>query len=280
MAMRRLALVTLLLCATSPAAARPGFYIGFGLGGTTAEGEDVPGHRLLPDPGTTLRPTMTYMTETDLEGGLSGLFTMGFNVLGYGAVETRVTGHGHDIDDPEMRSWSAHWHTGLRLYPLWHWQSLLPAVLQLLEPSLFMGWGLSYQGYAYDPASEVAWAQHGSMRLGAALEYFLISYFKVALDYSFTKPKYDHFYYDYGDGETFSVTPPARATFHQIYLLAAFQFGPPQEPVRYQPRPYEPDEEIDLEPRGAPAPAPAATDRAPGPVVPQPAQPAGEDDWI
>ncbi len=261
--------------ASAPAAARPGFYIGAGLGGTSVSGEEVAHNRLEADPGAMPPQGFGYVPTTDMDGGIASFFHMGFNILGYAAVETMLSGHGHDLSTASERSWAAHWHTGLRLYPLWHWQAHLPEVWQPFEPSLFLGWGLSYQGYAPPEVAvleeEVAWEKWGSFRFGLGTEYFLISYFKVGLHYNYVRASYRKFIFDAEDSETYEVKPPATTGFHQVFVVGTFQFGAPQEAVRYPaPAPATPT------PTPAPEPEPVTPQPEPEPVTPQP-EPAGID---
>jgi len=228
--MQRILVVLAVLGTSSPALARPGFTVALGIGGTSVGGQTVAIDRLHSSTATiAVPPSFT----TDIDGGLNGLFSMGFNILGYGALETRLTGGGHSLTDATKRQWAAHWQTGIRAYPLWHWQALLPDYLQPLEPSIFFGLGASYQGYAPNPVDEVGWSRWGTWSLGLGVEYFIISYFKVMLDYTYIHSGYNNFILDFEDSINFDVEPTASTGFHQFFVVAAFQFGPAQEPVRY-----------------------------------------------
>jgi hypothetical protein len=224
--------ITLLisLLAVTPAWARPGFSVGLGLGGSGVGGETVDTGRLSSD---TAGIEAGFPLTTNIDGGLAALFTMGFNVLGYGAIETRLAGQGTDLSDGYHRKWAAHWHTGVRAYPLWHWQAQLPEYLHPLEPSLFVGWGTTYQGYVPTPDNEVAWSTWSSWRFGLAVEYFIITYFKVSLDYSYVLAPYSKFIYDWDESITFNVEPTANTGFHQFFVVASFQFAAEQAAVRY-----------------------------------------------
>jgi hypothetical protein len=246
--MRALIIAAMVLLTATPALARPGFFIGLGGGYSTAGGKLVTNNRLLPQPGTTLGPG--YAPTTDIDGGLSPLFHMGFNILGYGALELVASGHWHDLFNASTRDWAAGAHIGGRIYPMWHWQSKLPIILQPLEPSLFFGWGTTYQGYAPNTEEEVAWSTWKSLRTGFGLEYFILSYFKVSLDYYWVRAPHNKFLYDAGDSQIFVVEPVALVNFHQFYVTATFQFGPPQEAVRYEQPPAAPTTSPAIEPKG------------------------------
>jgi hypothetical protein len=231
--MRNVLIVVFALSAAAPAAARPGFYVGLGVGGSAVQGTGVMSGDLTLTSGSATFPA-GYLLTTEIDGGLGMLFTMGFNILGYAAIETRLAGQGHDLDDANLREWAAHWHTGVRAYPMWHWQDRLPSYLQPLEPSVFVGWGTTYQGYPLPLTNdEVGWRTWNSWRFGLALEYFVITYFKVSLDYSYVMAPHDLFIYDFSDSINFAAEPTANTGFHQFFVLGTFQFSPAQETVRY-----------------------------------------------
>lgn len=231
--MRNLLVVAIVLAAALPASAREGFYIGLGLGPTGVGGEEVADRLQADEQGNVLDPGGLPIT-TDIPGGLSGNFRLGFNILGHAAIETQLSGHGKSLGDIDKRSWAAHWHTGVRAYPMWTWQKLVPEYLQPFEPSIFLGWGASYTVYTPVPgADELGFSKWGSWRWGLGLEYFVITYFKVMAEYSYVRASYGNFIFNLEDSLNFPVEPAAKTGYHQFYLLALFQFGPAQEPVRY-----------------------------------------------
>lgn len=231
--MRSIILATVILGMSAPAAARPGFSVALGVGGSSVGGTEVLTDRLTSTAGYQISAPPGYALTTEFGGGVAPLFAMSFNVLGYAALETRLSGFGHNLSDAHTRSWAAQWHTGIRAYPMWHWQAQMPELLQPFEPSVFVGWGAAYQGYAPNPVDEVGWSTWNSWRIGLGVEYFIISYFKVMLDYSAVIAPYKRFIYDYNDSINFDVEPAATTVFHQFFVVAAFQFGPAQESVRY-----------------------------------------------
>jgi hypothetical protein len=83
------------------------------------------------------------------------------------------------------------------------------------------------------PENEVAWSTWNSWRFGLAVEYFIITFFKVSLDYSYVIAPHSKFIFDWEDSITFDVSPTAKTGFHQFYLLLSFQFAAEQEAVRY-----------------------------------------------
>ena len=226
----RLCLIALLMGICTQAQAREGFYLTLGGGYTSVSGQEVPYDAFEPDEHGLQVPRMSNgeLFSTTIDGGPSLLYRMGFNILGYGAIETSLSGHGNELSDADLRQWAAHWHIGARAYPAWHWQSEFPELLQPLEVSLFLGWGISYQVYVPHPSlDEIGWDTTASLRFGVGLEYFVLSYFKVSLDYYYINAPYDNFIFNYEDSENYPVNSEAASTgFHQFYVSVGFQFGP------------------------------------------------------
>lgn len=216
--------------------AREGFYIGLGAGHTSLNGQDVPYDSFDANEFGGQVPRMVSLQgykefSTVLNSGTGAMYRMGFNILGYGAIETIVTGHGLDLADEHLRQWAAHAHLGARLYPAWHWQGLLPEALRPLEPSLYFGWGTTYQVYVPDPAlDEIGWSTFSSFRFGIGLEYFVLSYFKLGMDYYYINAPYDNFIFHFQKSDNYPVDPEvAGTTFHQFLVTLNFQFGPAPE---------------------------------------------------
>ena len=227
-------LLVFILLQAGAAQARPGFYFGLGFGPTGVNGSLVENAQLQPDELGSRLSGLPTGTTTDIDGGISGLFRLGFNVLGYAALESYLTGFGHNLSDSDVRSWAAHWQSGIRVYPLWHWQHLLPGYLQPLEPSLFTGIGLSYQGSPPAPGyDEMGYSKRNSWSLGSEVEYFFADYFRLGLAYNYIKANYNNFIFNFDDSENFPLDPPAKTGFHQIWLTLTFQFGSDQKAVRY-----------------------------------------------
>ena len=210
--------------------ARQGLYFTLGGGFTSVNGQEVPYHRFGSDDSGMSIPRISSgsLFTTAIDGGNSLLLRMGYNILGYASVESCLSGHGNNLSDASLRQWAAHWHIGTRVYPSWHWQNQLPELLRPLEASLFLGWGVSYQVYVPTPSlDEIGWDTTASLRFGVGLEYFLVSYFKVSLDYYYINAPYDDFIFNYEDSEYYPVDSDAASTgFHQFCVSLGFQFGP------------------------------------------------------
>lgn len=265
----------LVLGLAAPALARPGFYGGLGFGVGAASGESVGYDRIKPDE-TGLKLIDGPALGTDIGSSAATTLRLGFNVLGYAALETLFTGQGSALTDADERRFAVQWHTGLRAYPLWHWQAQLPGWMQPLEPSLYWSpfLGLSYQVYVPDAApDEVGWSKGWTQRLGASLEYFVVDFFKVSLDYFYVPVKYDNFIFNFDESENYPVEPPAKTNYNQVFLSFVFQFGPSQKVVRYD------DEPVTIVPKPVTTQSPDTAQPAEVIEVPPPApqaQPEGD----
>ena len=215
-------IVCAILLVSGPAMARPGFYLGLGVGGAGVNGSDVPWSQILGVDGVT-----GTGLSTDQGGGLAAAVRLGFNILGYAALESVIHGNASDLGSESKRAWAAHWQLGGRIYPMWHWQDRLPHYLQPLEPSVYWGWGLGYQSY-FPPGSfsEVGWRRIGSWRLGTSLEYYIIENVRVQLDYEYLNTPYDVFLFNFQEGITRDMNAPAPTAIHQFYFTIAFVGDP------------------------------------------------------
>ena len=64
--------------------------------------------------------------------------------------------------------------------------------------------------YVPDPAlDEIGWSTSKSFRLGLGLEYFILSYFKLGLDYQYIRAPYDNFIFNFQDSDNYPVEPAA-----------------------------------------------------------------------
>ena len=100
------------------------------------------------------------------------LLRLGYNIMGYGALEGLIQGQADSLGIDGEESWAANWRLGARLYPHWHWQSELPDYLQPLEMSFFFGWGGTYQGTMIRSVlTPVAWSEgFGAFTFGTSLD--------------------------------------------------------------------------------------------------------------
>jgi hypothetical protein len=164
--------------------------------------------------------------RTEMPGGLSALaLRLGYNIMGYGALEIGAHGHGVSLGDSATREWAAHFSLGTRIYPAWHWRDQLPAWMDDLEPSIFLGWGGTWQVYPASAGQEVGWKSLSGFRFGLGAEYYLTSFFKVGLDYMLVTAPYSTFIFNLSEGQTGEVDGPSN-TFNQVLLTFMFHFEP------------------------------------------------------
>ena len=106
--------------------------------------------------------------------------------------------------------------------------------LQRLEPSIFFGWGGSWQVYNPTGNSELGWSGLGTFRFGLGVEYFVLSYMKLGLDYYHVSAPYDTFIFNFSDGISGGVdSEQASASFNQVILTMNFHFGVEDKPIAY-----------------------------------------------
>ena len=197
-----------ILLAAGVAQAREGFHMGLGGGFSSLNGDDA-----VPVVGVS-----GSSPKTSQGGGGGLLLRLGYNIMGYGALEGLIQGQADSLGIDGEESWAANWRLGTRIYPHWHWQSELPDYLQPLELSMFLGWGGTYQGYDPQGIDPVAWSDgFGAFTFGTSLEYFVSDVFKVSLDYFHHSVSHDTFIYNRSDGEEYNVEN-VDVTMNQIFL--------------------------------------------------------------
>ena len=205
--MRHTILFFSILLAAGLAHAREGFHMGLGGGFSSLNGDDA----------VRVSGLQGGSPKTSQGGGGGMLLRLGYNIMGYGALEGLIQGQADSLGIDGEESWAANWRLGARLYPHWHWQSELPDYLQPLEMSFFFGWGGTYQDMTplglIDP---VAWSE-GAFTFGTSLEYFVSDVFKVSLDYFHHAVSHDTFIYNRSDNLEFDVDG-VDVTMNQIFL--------------------------------------------------------------
>ena len=127
--MRHTILFLSILLATGLAHAREGFHMGLGGGFSSLNGDDA----------VRVSGLQGGSPKTSQGGGGGMLLRLGYNIMGYGALEGLIQGQADSLGIDGEESWAANWRVGARLYPHWHWQSELPDYLQPLEMSFFLG---------------------------------------------------------------------------------------------------------------------------------------------
>lgn len=222
----------IILVLSSSASARPGFYFDLGFGGTDVDGELVALSRI-----TDLGVTGLDALSTDNGDGIAGFARLGFNLLGYGAIEVEVSANSQNPTG-ETPATGLHGQLGARLYPLWFFQGRLPELLQALEPSVFFGGGLSYQIYRPPAppgfmAVDLGWRKLGTICFGIGVEYFLASFFKVGLEYNLAYAPMDTFIFNFEDGIRSRIEGPANTFFHNVNLMVGVHWDPFGQPTPF-----------------------------------------------
>jgi hypothetical protein len=233
------------------AQARPGFNFDFNIGYNAIAGEqEILGSQRMNGISYQDAFGQELPLTTNQGSGLMLMLRTGFNALGYAALELDLEATAGSLDNV-TDNWVLEGFGGVRLFPLWHWQKLLPAAIQDLEPSIFFGSALVYHGYK--PVDDaVAWRKSGAFKWGLGVDYFISSSMRVGLDYAMTYAAYDVFIYNYEKGFRHDVSPPAKTFHHQVFVSLGFTIDPFEQPS-FQMMPSKP---TTPQPQPAPAPSP------------------------
>ena len=216
---RAFLVVLLALSITGPTWARPGLYVELGSGLQAVSGAEVPianiqamddGTRLVIDP--RLQPQLTTDTGT---GPLVSL-RLGYNVLGYGALELALSGSGTNLGDSRQRTGVGHVALLARAYPLWHFYPELP-----VEPWLLIGGGWSIQTQAL--VDRIAW-DGGALHLGFGASYYPLPWLSLYCELRYVRVFHERFWFDSGSDLIFPVSPSAGTGYWLPGLGVAFHF--------------------------------------------------------
>jgi len=215
----------MLLCVSGPAYARGGLTFGIDLGGAVVWGDTDFSHlnkssavKWLGDKGKELQ------VRTDYGDGFATTLRLGYNVMGYGALEFGVTAHGARED----LGWGGIGHVAgvLKLYPIQFIalsKKLKPKLKdRRLDGSLYVGCGFYVLGgYHYNENDGRGWkGKH--FQWGATFDFRLIESVSIGLDLKFIHVFWDDFVwdwspdvlYDAGDSTTNVFAPMLTFTFH------------------------------------------------------------------
>ncbi len=166
--------------------------------------------------------------RTDAGSGFAFDLKLGYNVLGYGSVETYINGHLNMDSGGGKFEGAAYWGFLGRYFPFQHFANLKSTAF---DPNIYFGGGLiNYQGYHrgdYDPTHKTRGWSGTHILFGAALDYYLNKSVSVGIDLRFILPNWKTFYEDWDDditfepassATTFVFEPMANITFHFLEL--------------------------------------------------------------
>lgn len=218
-----------------------GMIFGISLGGALVSGET--GVLMATDKGTVKDQYAAYQlnnlaksnseihsdwVKTDAGSGFAFDLKLGYNVLGYGSVETYINGHLNMNSGGGKFEGAAYWGFLGRYFPFQHFDNLKSTAF---DPNIYFGGGfINYMGYHrgdYDVEHKTRGWSGTHILFGAALDYYLNKSVSVGLDLRFLLPTWDTFFEDWDDSVTpqpkspvsnFVFQPMANITFHFLEL--------------------------------------------------------------
>lgn len=218
----RLWLMLAVLGASTPALARGGLIFGIDIGGAAVWGDTS----MAVESGSVCWfDNLAKHTRSDMGSGFATGLRLGYNVMGYGALDISVLAHGGK-DDNDW--WEGQGHAGIRLflYPL-QFLALVPKLKdklkdRKLDGSLYFGYGFwSMGGYHYDADSGRGWTGQ-NLQWGATFDYRLSDTVSVGLDLRFIRTMWSEYICEWSprresdalDASSFVMAPMATFTFH------------------------------------------------------------------
>ncbi|GEM_PF-4193367 len=221
-------IITAVLFAAGPQVARAsegGMLFGISLGGAVVSGDqglDLKG--LAVSEADKNSDIYKDWVRTDAGSGFAFDLKLGYNILGYGSVETYVCGHLNMDSGGGKFEGAGYWGFLGRVFPFQFVEQLR---VTRFDPSLYFGGGfINYMGYHrgdYDPQHKTRGWNGTHLMFGAALDYYIHKSVSVGLDLRFILPTWKTFHEDWDDDITFEpassattlvFAPMANITFH------------------------------------------------------------------
>lgn len=166
--------------------------------------------------------------RTDAGSGFAFDLKLGYNVLGYGSIETYLNGHLNMDSGGGKFEGAAYWGFLGRYFPFQHFANLKTTPF---DPNVYFGGGfINYSGYHrgdYDPQHKTRGWSGTHLLFGAALDYYIHPSVSVGVDLRFILPNWKTFHEDWDDditfqpakdATTFVFAPMANITFHFLEL--------------------------------------------------------------
>lgn len=220
------AIVACGLLMAGPAAAKGGFYIGVGLGGSVVSGErGVALEKTSKDGRTTLLVAPAAMDDairTDLGAGLATLFRFGYNILGAAAIEVAFVGHGSGFTS--SLEGAGHLCFDAVIHPLGIAELAGAVEASMWDPYVILGGGFTYAGYTSADGQDKGWFG-GTLQTGAGLNMHLVPFFSLGVDLRVTVPFYDTWYFNFERDESFAPLSTPSTIIFTPQLLGTFHFG-------------------------------------------------------
>ncbi|MBM4371131.1 MAG: outer membrane beta-barrel protein, partial [Deltaproteobacteria bacterium] len=226
---RTLLALGILLLGTTPAWARGGGFVGFGIGGAATDGAKyveletfwtscprVPGEDFCRD-----------RVHTDGADGAAFHVGFGYNFFGYAALEASVAINGN-LDSGGGKPEGAGHVAGLvKLFPA----QFVPRAdirARWWDPYVYGGAGYSWMGYHLDmdPRHKARGWSGLSWQTGFGADFYLTKTVAVGADFRFILPRYSVFYEDWGDSDDEPAATPKALVFAPTVTFT-FHFADP-----------------------------------------------------
>ena len=232
------ALLAVLLALPAVSVAKSGFYFGFSFGGAIVNGErgiSLANENLDPDLSAVVaaghQVDKAALFSTDEGDGFAANFRLGYNILGFVAIELEIGGSGNNLGDGSKIEGQLGVFGLVRLFPA----QIFPDVAdRWWDPYLFIGGG----GYAilYNPQdTEVhptrsgmindgrGWWPSGALKYGVGCDFYATKFLSLGVDLAFINGFHDKYIIDNSNGiftepnqtaTSFVFQPTAKLTFH------------------------------------------------------------------
>lgn len=233
-----LALVALLLAPVG-AAAKKGLYFGFNLGGGLVNGDSpVPFDqdvisKLDPDYNALCNgqpcTDIATLLSTDVGSGFAVNFRIGYNILGFVAIEAIMGGSGAGLGDSGTVEGQVGVYGLVRLFPA---QLFAEVADRWWDPYIFVGAGVHFIGYNPDAHPQAgamqndgrAWWPGVAVKYGLGCDFYIVPFFSLGIDLAFINAFHDEFHIDDERGITATPTSTATAFIFQPTAKITFHF--------------------------------------------------------
>ena len=195
-------ILTLALLAPAAATAKKGLYFGFNLGGSTVSGDTYPTIDLkapTKDPDF-LAPNSnrSVLLSTEQGQGFAADFRLGYNILGFVAIEFDAAFSGTDVSDYDKIALQGGLIGLIRFFPA----QFAPSVAdRWWDPYVFAGAG-GHVMY-YNPVSRPNMQNDGrafwpgvAVKYGFGCDFYPVSFISIGVDLAFTHTFHDKFQID------------------------------------------------------------------------------------
>ncbi len=226
----RVLLVALGVALTPTAFAKDGFYIGFNFGGGITSGDtNIPMKDKTLDPDQAFSNT-AELFRTDAGTGFSGELRIGYNILGFVAIEADLGGSFENLSDNDKFGTNFGVFGLVRFFPAQLFEEVAD---RWWDPYVFVGGGA--HAVVYKPDARIdggkmtnkarAWWPSAAVKYGVGCDFYPIDFMSLGLDFAFTNGFHDEFVIDFEDDITANAASDAGSLNVQISASLLFHFG-------------------------------------------------------